>query len=263
MTHCWAKLRTALGALPATDRPLNIFFRDDDVAGDEPSLRRMIDLFRETGVPVNLEIIPGHLTEACASYLRLEKDRCPELFELNQHGWRHENHEPAGRKSEFGISRGYAEQFADIKEGKERLEEMLGSSFHPVFTPPWNRFTGETCRALEALGFKALSALRRSSTIEGYSYPEISVTLDIIDWKLTRALRPVETLIDELIGQIERRETIGIMLHHQVMDDEAFDFLGRLLEELLRFGGIEFHTFTTLLSESRYSSTPEEFYRSV
>lgn len=249
MKEEWTKLRTALGALSATDRWPDIFFRDDDVAEDEPSLRRLIDLFREMGVPVNLEIIPGLLTEACAGYLLLEKDRSPESIELNQHGWRHVNHEPAGRKCEFGISRGYAEQFADIGAGRERLTEMLGASFHPVFTPPWNRFTGETCRALEALGFKALSALRRATTIEGYSFPEISVTLEIIDWKRNRALRPVEALIDELIGQIERRETIGIMLHHQVMDDDAFDFLRRLLEELRRTGGIRFHTFATLLSE--------------
>ena len=76
---------------------------------------------------------------------------------LNQHGWRHVNHERAGRKCEFGASRGYEQQLEDIANGRRRMNEAFGDGWSPVFTPPWSRRAEETFRALDQLGFAALS----------------------------------------------------------------------------------------------------------
>jgi hypothetical protein len=46
----------------------------------------------------------------------------PDLIELDQHGWQHTNHETTGRKCEFGPSRSYEQQYADIAQGKALLE---------------------------------------------------------------------------------------------------------------------------------------------
>ena len=230
------------------NRALNIFFRNDDVADNDPGLRRLVDIFTEAGVPLNLQIIPGLLTENCSSFLLELKTAGPGLIELNQHGWLHKNHEPSGRKCEFGSSRNFEQQLADIRAGKERLEEMLGDAFNPVFTPPWNRYTDDTVRVLEALEFKALSALQRNGQINSGTLREISVTLDIIDWKNGAVLKPMDHLMDDLARQIAVGDTIGILIHHQVMGDEAFGFVSDLLRELRQFENPRFHTFESILS---------------
>ena len=43
-----------------------------------------------------------------------------------------------------------------------------------------------------------------------------------------------------------RNDRIGIMLHHKVMDADAFGFLDRLLAELRRYPFVHFHTFQSL-----------------
>jgi hypothetical protein len=243
--ECWESLKRTLAA--ADGRRIPVFFRDDDAAEDRPALRRLLALFETRRVPLNLEVIPARLTDDGARLLREAAMRHPQLVGLNQHGWGHENHEPTGRKCEFGPSREYEQQMADIRAGRELLEARLGSAFFPVFTPPWNRCTEATHRALLALGFHAISdlgAARGQATSSGL--PRIPATLDIIDWKVTRDLRPVDELLGELNRQIRAGETIGVLLHHQVMSDAAFDFTARLLDEFLNSGVIEIHLFQSL-----------------
>ncbi len=243
--ECWESLKRTLAA--ADGRRIPVFFRDDDAAEDRPALRRLLALFEARRVPLNLEVIPDRLTADGARLLREAAMRHPTLVGLNQHGWRHENHEPTGRKCEFGPSRDYEEQLGDIRAGRERLEALLGESFFPVFTPPWNRCTEATHRALLALGFHAISDLgtaRGPAVSSGLA--RIPATLDLIDWKVTRDLRPVDELLGELNRQLCAGGTIGVLLHHQVMSDAAFDFTARLLDELVDSGAIEIHLFQAL-----------------
>ena len=46
---------------------------------------------------------------------------------------------------------------ARIAAGQARMDEAFGNRWFPAFTPPWNRCTEETRRALEELGFSVLS----------------------------------------------------------------------------------------------------------
>jgi hypothetical protein len=244
MNSSLGRLKSAL-ALQAA--PLRIFFRNDDVDEDEPPLRRLLGLFLERNTPINLGVIPGRLTAACVELLAQSAGESPELLELNQHGWRHLNHEREGRKCEFGASRTYAEQLADIAQGQARMTEAFGPNWSPVFIPPWNRCTEETRRAIDQLGFRALSAKQESSVVTGYKFEEISITLDIFRWNGGARLKPPEEIVDEMITQLSRRQTIGVALHHKVMDDQAFFFLGFLLDTLAAHPAIGFHTFQSLL----------------
>ena len=131
----------------------SIFFRDDDADRDLPQLGRLLRVFEDHGVPLNCAVIPATLTEECASLLT----RRGAWLDLHQHGWQHANHETSGRKCEFGRSRSFAQQFDDISRGKARLDMLLGARWSPVFTPPWNRCTTDTYRALASLGFRAIS----------------------------------------------------------------------------------------------------------
>ncbi len=245
-------LKNELQRLAANGRTVNVFFRDDDVDENEATLRQLIELFWRLQTPINLEIIPARLTDDCAALLR-QQDRA--LFELNQHGWQHVNHESIGRKCEFGASRSFAEQLADIAAGQRRMNEAFGGEWSQVFTPPWNRCTSDTFRALDELGFAALSKDRGEQPVAGYKFREISITFDLYRWKGEPAMKSPEHVFEELIRQLNELDTVGVMLHHKVMDSEAFDFVGRLIETLRTSEAIRFHTFQSLLSQRRSVTT--------
>lgn len=242
----WPQLRQRLAR--ADRHPIHLFFRDDDAARDLPSLRRLLALFDSRRTPINLQIIPGLLTDDGAELLRRAATCRPGLIGLNQHGWRHDNHQPTGRRSEFGSTRNFEQQLHDISAGRQRLENAFGSSFFPVFTPPWNRYTPATCRALAALGYAGISDFGSGDppTIEGLT--RLPATLDIIDWRGTRDLRPGGELLSLLCDQFSSVGTVGILLHHQAMSDAAFDFTACLLDTLIESGAICFHLFQSLLS---------------
>ena len=99
------QLRPLLEKMAEEKKEIDLFLRDDDVDDDEETLRHLFDVTLAHGVPLNLEIIPGGLTDSGIKLLDHHKHLHPILFELNQHGWQHVNHEKEGRKCEFGVSR--------------------------------------------------------------------------------------------------------------------------------------------------------------
>src|SRR5262245_58540399 len=105
------QLRITLDELEASGRKVNVFFRNDNVDQDEESLRRLLELFILEQIPVNMGVIPGLLTDEA---IKLLKEFQSPLFDLNQHGWQHVNHERQGPQFEFGSSRTFQEQFVDI-----------------------------------------------------------------------------------------------------------------------------------------------------
>jgi hypothetical protein len=245
------QLRSSLDRLRSEGREIGLFFRDDDVDEDENSLRKLLSIFLEEEAPVNLQIIPDRLTRPAASLLLRYHRLRPDLFELNQHGWRHINHEREGRKCEFGPSRSFDEQLADIASGREVLEESLGAAFSLVFTPPWNRCTAETLRALDQLGFQGYSGFRSGEPVSGYGFRDVSATLDIHRWKNGVVMKRADEIVSELISQLRELDTIGIMLHHKVMDEDGFDLLSCLLKVLSGSQVINFRRFQGLLEGRR------------
>jgi hypothetical protein len=251
MSEALAQLREALAELQTQHRTVDVFFRDDDVDEDESSLRALLALFQELETPINLEIIPARLTGAAVGFLREVHARRSGLLELNQHGWRHVNHEPEGRKCEFGESRNFDEQVADIARGREVLGRAFGDAFSPVFTPPWNRCTEVTYRALDQLGFCALSKLRGKEPVAGYGFRELSATLDLFRWKGGAVMKTNDEFIGELTAQLRELDTVGVMLHHKVMSEAALFLLKMMIVEMRKSEAIRFHTFQSLAATVR------------
>lgn len=253
MHPTWTQLETLLAARAT---PLHVFFRDDDANEDVPPLRRLLQLFQCWQTPLNLAVIPGNLTAAGRDCL-LQAAATPELIELHQHGWLHLNHEPAGRKCEFGPSRSFAEQWADIQQGQARMTEAFGSHWFPAFVPPWNRCTESTAQALEQLGFRVLSRDSGGAALAPHKLAEIPVTLDLFRWRGGPQLRPAAELIEAFGQQAQTNATIGVLLHHKVMDDAAFAFVEALLRLLQRFPVVRCYTLRQLVKLPSFDQTEQ------
>jgi peptidoglycan/xylan/chitin deacetylase (PgdA/CDA1 family) len=210
-----------------------VFFRADDVAVPGRRLARLVDIFTKQQVPLTFAVVPAWLTET----------RCQGLFELcrrnhslwcwTQHGWRHFNHEPQGKKAEFGPSRSFTLKQKDLQTGFRRLNRLLGGSFTPVFTPPWNRCDSETFQALEELGYQAISRNLGAQPPAPAALTEYSVNVDLH----TRKERDGESGWQNFFKELRKSlgsGFCGIMIHHQRMNNAAFDFLALLLSELKR-----------------------------
>lgn len=240
-------LRQFLDAKEAQGQTFNLFLRDDDVDADDDTLKHLLDVALAKGVPMNLEIIPGRLTSAGTTVLKNALRADHALLSLDQHGWMHSNHEEQGRNCEFGPSRSFTQQLNDIAQGKAILEAAFEDDFYPAFTPPWNRCTTDTYRALDELGFQVFSKDHGKNRLREYRFTEISTTLDLYTWKTGARMKPAHAIVQVLLSQMDSLPMVGLLLHHKVMDREAFLFFEQLLVELTRYPMIRFHTFRTVL----------------
>jgi peptidoglycan/xylan/chitin deacetylase (PgdA/CDA1 family) len=195
-------LETVRYALDKRERPVALFFRDDDAGWRTDRLRALLDLFAEFALPVDLAVIPAALDRTLADEL------AERPVGLHQHGLAHLNHEANGRKFEFGPSRDRLVQRDDIEAGARRLQQLLGGRVDPIFTPPWNRCTADTGRCLVELGFAALSREHKAEPLNLAGLREVPIH---VDWcKPDRAER--------LAAAIDKGGPTGLMFHHAEMD---------------------------------------------
>ena len=105
-------------ALDEAARPVTLFFRDDDAGWRDDRLRRLLEIFDRFSTPIDLAVIPCALGDSLARELRRRRESSPVLTGVHQHGLAHANHEPAGRKCEFGGARDEGVQRRDIEAGR-------------------------------------------------------------------------------------------------------------------------------------------------
>ena len=166
-------------ALDGLADPASLFFRNDDCGWSDDRLLLLLDIFADFGSLWILAAIPAALNSAFAQKLSRRMAAHPERLRIHQHGYAHLNHEPEGKKCEFGPARDYISQRSDIENGQHRLAELLGAAPDPIFTPPWNRCTAVTARCLAELGFQVLS---RDSHAEPFEIPSLFEMPIAVDW---------------------------------------------------------------------------------
>jgi len=221
-------VRVCLDARPT---PVELFVRDDDVGWENGRLFSLLDVVQARGLPIDLAAIPAALTPAFARALRRTLESSNGLVSVHQHGFAHANHEPDGRKSEFGPSRSSLKQWDDIAWGRRVLEDMLGIEGNGVFTPPWNRCTAATAAALVNLGFRVLSRDRTAPALGIDGLHELSVHLD---WTGCHGCVTGAIAWGQSIAQVVAQASapVGLVLHHAVMTHADHQLLGELLDLL-------------------------------
>lgn len=222
-------LRRALGAAAG---PVDFFFRDDDAGWADSRLLALLDLFERHALPIDVAAIPRAVTPALAAELRARVAAAPERVAVHQHGFAHLNHEAEGRKCEFGPSRPRELQQRDIEEGRRLLAEVHGLDTSGIFTPPWNRCTEETGAALRASGFRVLSRDATARPLGVAGLYELPVRFD---WFAKR--RGVRLDLEELGALLAgaaggAASPVGVMFHHELMDEGELERAGELLSLL-------------------------------
>jgi peptidoglycan/xylan/chitin deacetylase (PgdA/CDA1 family) len=204
-------VRRALDESPA---PVPVFFRDDDAGWGTPRLVRLLEVVEQHGVALDLAVIPAALDAVLARELTARSG-----VRLHQHGLAHVDHEPAGRRCEFGPARDLAAQAADIAAGRRVLLDAFGDRLDPVFTPPWNRCTSSTGEALVALGITVLSRDVTAPRLDRPGLAEVPVT---VDWSGKRHGVPFtrSDVAGRLAAGVRAGGPVGVMLHHAVTADE-------------------------------------------
>jgi predicted deacetylase len=226
--------KTLCDALDQVTSPVTFFFRDDDAGWANDHLFALLDRFAAYDMPIDLAVIPCAIDSPLAAGLQSRIDRNPRLLGLHQHGYAHVNHEPAGRKCEFGPSRTAAAQWADIATGQSVLQNQFGAALDAIFTPPWNRVSQHTIDCLIPLGFAALSRDAGTMPLNTRGLSEINVALD---WQKKRSTDGSTDVLGKALASCiadsaASGQPIGIMLHHAVMDDADRENVSVLLRTL-------------------------------
>lgn len=231
----WQPLPEALGRWRDAGRRPNFWLRDDDAIEPTPALDRLVALTAKYDVPLGLAVIPAHAGEALARHVA-DKPHVTALV----HGWSHDNHAPLrDKKQELGLHRPAGIVLGELAQALRRIEYLFGARSAPLLVPPWNRIDVGLIPQLTGLGYRGLSVF-------GPPKPApiriVNSTVDIIDWHGTRGCRDHGVLVGEIVEQLDAalanpgQPPIGVLTHHLVHDEAAWDFLERLFEVEARSG---------------------------
>lgn len=216
-------------ALDERERPIDVFFRDDDAGWNDPALDRLLTLFERLALPIDLAIIPVsvRLSDGLTDALLARRLRFPSRLGLHQHGWAHVNHEPIGRKCEFGPSRPIEAVQQDLAMGRQVLLGRFGEALDPVFTPPWNRCAASVGPLLRSLGVTVLSRDLTAARLDVPGLLECPTTLDWFAKRHGRRLSP-EEWAGRAAAALGGSWPVGVLLHHAAMDETEFAGVGTL-----------------------------------
>ena len=220
--------------------PLKVFFRNDDGGWADERLQKLASEFIQQDLPLDIAVIPDALSQESIDVitgLLADSNR----IAIHQHGFSHVNHQLSGRSCEFGSDRNYEQQLVDIARGQEQLAAAFSAQVTPIFTPPWNRCTSDTAVALHSLGFQQLSRIINSEPIENV-IPEMPVAIDWLKKRKGERLNTVQ-LTDYICSLLNTDdEVIGVMLHHEHMDQENRNLLKQFIETLRASQSVSFHS---------------------
>jgi peptidoglycan/xylan/chitin deacetylase (PgdA/CDA1 family) len=236
----WQALAEEAARWRDAGRSADLWWRDDDAIDVGPSLDRLVDLVRDTQMPLALAVVPAQATAALADRVANEPG-----IDVLQHGYAHANHAvPPEKNVELGVQRPAMMTLGELATGWMALERLFGDRALAVMVPPWNRIAPVLVPTLPEIGYRGLSTFGprpRVHPVRGLL--QVNTHVDLIDWKGGRAFAGEETVLASLVTALARArdgdgEPVGILSHHLAMDAGAWDFLRSLWERMTKLENI-------------------------
>lgn len=252
-----------------TGQMITIFFRYDDYCALSSSVadRGLVDIFRRQRLSCTFAVVPAvtslypQVEGSSQQDIHLAGDKLAELraavgegvVDLALHGWNHLANAHTGHPtpSEFkGLS--FDEQVEILQRGRDFLEHATGVA-PEVFVPPWNSYDPTTERALEAVGFRGISANRYS--------PAAARNCALAFAPMTVEIMGLQGAIDRALEEGAADAVIGVMMHpydfHETGDARAVITLGdfeNLLSKLKGRGDLQILPISKLLELGRMTA---------
>lgn len=232
----WRDLHRELGEWRAAGRTAELWWRDDDASVLTPALERLLALSRTSGVPLALAVIPESADREAISGARC----------VVMHGCDHRNRARVGeKKTEFPAAERDEAALERVVRARERLASLAGERFIPVLAPPWNRLRNDLIARLPEAGLRGLSRYgARGAARKGVR--EVNTHVDIIAWRRDRRFAGEQEALASLVQHLAARrrgaadadEPTGILTHHALHEDAAWQFLTRLFDETRGAGAV-------------------------
>lgn len=227
----WSLLTKELDLWSKAGLAPRLWLRDDDAIAPSVALDRLLTLSGRYEVPLVLAVIPEPTGEDLASHLHDNT-----LVSVAVHGWRHANYAQASeKKQELGRHRPATDVIAELARGNSKLSGLHGERLLPMLVPPWNRIDPSLVPIIPTAGFSAISAFADELLdLQTGDLAIINTHLDIIDWSTRRGADPA-VLAAQFVAELRKsregsQHPVGILTHHIVHDEAAWDFLDQLLE---------------------------------
>lgn len=251
-----SELRRELREWKLAGKKARFWWRDDDAISDTPELRRLLSLAAQTGAVVGLAVIPDQ-ADATLAELVATAPCC-----VWQHGWCHNWQHQQGDQSysqgEFGEGRDLESMMIDAHNGQLALNRKFGETgWQRIFVPPFHALSFKFKMLLPSLGYTGLSA-GHPLTPPIFTVPEVNAEFDLMNWPkrkfigsdlMTKLL--VEHLELRRQKQIPADAPIGLLSHHLAFDEDAWQFLTKLLHLLKIHDAAELVPAHTLFEQSR------------
>lgn len=219
-------------------RPLELWWRDDDLEAASPALTACLETLGDLGVAAAFAAIPKTLAETAVAAL----DGSGSV--LFVHGWSHTNHAPpTEKKCEFGAGRPLADRLSEIGRGWERLQGLAGERAVACFVPPWNRIGEDLLAALDRAPVVAVSTFASPKRpAPPAAVPRLDTHVDLIDWRGTGGPISGDALAERILEHDGVDGPVGILSHHRVTDPGAWSMWQPVLRLLCEHPAVRWLT---------------------
>lgn len=263
----WTDLARELDAWATAGALATIWWRDDDAVEPTLAFERLLALAARHAVPIALAVIPARASLALVARITAANNSAGQTLTPLQHGFAHVNHAPSSEKKvELGLDRPLHVVCEELARGQARMASLFGPCAKMILVPPWNRIDEGLVASLPELGYYGLSTYgprRAAQAAPGLA--QVNSHLDIMRWTAPRGFAGDTVVLDLLLdhlrarrgGTVDAAEPSGILSHHAAHDDDAWNFLDRLLTTLCAHPAVHLVTIAEAVREAGRAAVRE------
>ena len=196
--------------LSSTNKDFKLWFRCDDIAVASKKFVKMNSIFKKYDTKCYYAVIPNLIEDSVIK----EINSNPNIFVM-QHGISHKN-------NGTNVALELIDNKHIIDECIEKItfmKDAFGNKFNNILCPPWNKIEQGAEKILSNF-YDGLSTYFCNESCFKF---DLNPNIDIIDWT-TGNYKGHKFIVEKMKARLYTNY-IGFCLHHNHMNDDAFDFI--------------------------------------